>query len=269
MMDKRIIIKVVVIVLLMVGICDAAGCVKNRPACQAGKTNADPVETILKRLKQQISNLDSYQCRIEYLFDQPLFESKTLRTGVLYYQRTEKKSALRIDFQTLKQDDEKQQKYTEHFIFDGQWLTVIDYQIKTVKMHQLAEPNEPVDAFELASQNFPIIGFDRTEDLREQFEIKLVTQQETELSEFIQLHLKVKPTSVYKDDYKTADFWIDRASALPARITAVSTEGEIYQIKLLEPEVNKRIDKKVFEIRIPEGFTVEKRRLEKIKKKND
>lgn len=281
MMCKQIIIEAAVIILLTAGICHAAGCVKNRPrcqgektnpdppACQGEKTNPDPVETILKRLKRQILNLNCYQCRMEYLFTQPLFESKTLRTGVLYYQRTGKKSALRINFQTLKQDDEKQQKHIEQYIFDGQWLTRIDYQIKTVEMHQLAEPNEPVDAFELASRNFPIIGFVGTEDLREQFEIKLITQQESKPSEFIQLHLKVKPTSVYKDDYRTVDFWIDRASALPARIVAVSTEGEIYQIKLLEPEVNKGIDKKVFEIRIPEGFTVEERRLEKIEKKKD
>jgi outer membrane lipoprotein-sorting protein len=281
MMDKRIIIKVAVIILLTAGICHAAGCVKNRPSCQpektnpdppacrGEKTNPDPIETILRRLNCRISNLNRYQCRMEYLVTQPLFESKTLRTGVLYYQRTGKKSALRINFQTLKQDDEKQQKHIEHFIFDGQWLTIIDYQIKTVKMHQLAEPNDPVDAFELASRNFPIIGFVRTEDLREQFEIKLVEQKDDNSLDFIQLHLKVKPTSVYKDDYRTVDFWIDRASALPARIAAVSTEGEIYQIKLLEPEVNKGIDKKVFEIRIPEGFTVEERRLEKIEKKKD
>jgi len=261
-MDKKIITKAAVIVLLMAGICHAAGCVKNRPCCEPEKTNPDVVETILKRLNRRISNLNCYQCRIEYLFSQPLFESKTLRTGVLYYQRIGRKSALRINFQTLKQDDEKQRKHTEHFIFDGQWLTVIDYQIKTVKMYQLTEPNEPVDAFELVSRNFPIIGFAGTEDLRKQFEIKLITQTETQPSQFIQLHLKVKPNSVYKDDYTSIDFWIDRRTALPARIVAVSTEADIHQIKLLELKVNKRIDKEVFEVRIPEGFTVEKRKTQ-------
>ena len=257
-MDKRIITKVAVIILLTAGICPAAGCVKNRPSCQGEKTNPDPVETILRRLNRQISNLNCYQCRIEYLFTQPLFESKTFRTGTLYYKKAGKKSALRINFQTLKQDDEKSRKYIEQYIFDGQWLTVIDYQIKTVKIHQLAEPNEPVDAFELASQNFPIIGFAGTEDLKKQFEIELIKQAEGEPSQFIQLHLNVKPDSVYKDDYTSIDFWIDSKSALPARIVTVSTEGDIYQIKLLSPKVNKRIDKAVFKVRIPKGFTVEK-----------
>ncbi|GAI54121.1 unnamed protein product, partial [marine sediment metagenome] len=36
-------------------------------------------------------------------------------------------------------DDEDQRKYIEHYIFDGVWLTYIDYQIKQVKQYQQAE----------------------------------------------------------------------------------------------------------------------------------
>ena len=154
--------------------------------------------------------------------------------------------------------DEKEQKYVEQYIFDGVWLTHIDYQIKQVKLYQQAEPNEPVDAFELASQNFPIIGFSKVEDLKKEFEIKLVEQQEGEPENFIQLHLKVKPDSIYKDDYTSIDFWIDKKLNLPARIVAVSTEEDIYQIKFLKAKVNKKLNKKVFELKIPKGFTVEK-----------
>ena len=263
-MNKKIIMKVFFLLLGTMGTCWAGGCTKNLTASQPERADANSVETILKRLNQETAELKSYQCQIEYLFSQPLLESETLRKGVLYYQRFGEKTALRINFQILKQDDEEEQEYVEHYIFDGVWLTHIDYQIKEVKRYQQTEPNEPVDAFDLASQNFPIIGFTQASDLKKQFEIKLVEQEEGErtpvipaqagIQEFIQLHLKVKPDSIYKDDYTSIDFWIDKKLYLPAKIVAVSTEEDIYEIKLLNPKVNRGIDKKVFEFKIPKGF---------------
>ncbi len=127
-------------------------------------------------------------------------------------------------------------------------------------MHQLADPNdhkdanEPRDAFDLVSRNFPIIGFSKIKDLKKQFEIKLIEPQKDEPKNLVHLNLKVKPDSVYKDDYTYIDFWIDKKLGLPTKIVAISTEQDIYQIKLLRPKVNKRIDKKVFEFKIPRGF---------------
>ena len=263
----KIITKVTFILLAAINTCCAGGCTESLAAQSQEKVKTDPVEVILKQLKQETLELKSYQGQIEYLFSQPIFESQTLRKGVLYYQRSEGKSALRINFETLKQDDEEEQKYIEQYIFDGVWLTHIDYQIKEVKRYQQAEPNEPVDAFDLARRNFPIIGFSETEDLKKEFEIKLVEQEEGErtpvipakagIHEFIHLHLKVKPDSIYKDDYTSINFWIDKKIGLPAKIAAISTEEDIYEIKFLNAKVNDRIDKKVFEIKIPDGFGVE------------
>ena len=252
-MHKKIITKVVFIMLLTVGTCWAGGCGKNLAASQQGKETC-PVEAILKQLNEEALGLKSYQCRIEYLFSQPVLDSETLRKGVLYYAKSGEKSKLRINFQTLKQDDEKEQKYIEQYIFDGVWLTQIDYKIKQVKLYQQAEPNEPVDAFELASQNFPIIGFSKVEDLKKQFEVRLVGQQGGKSSGLIHLHLKVKPDSIYKDDYTSIDFWIDKKLHLPAKIIAATTEEDIYQIKFLKAKVNKKLNKKVFEMEIPKGF---------------
>jgi len=183
-----------------------------------------------------------------------------LKTGMFSI----RKSKLQINFQTLKQDDEKEQEYIEQYIFDGVWLTHIDYQIKEVKRRQLAEPNEPADGFELARRNFPIVGFGKAEDLKKEFEISLIEQRQQEhpsvipaeagIREFIGLHLKVKPGSIYKDDYTSIDFWIDKKINLPAKIVAVSTEEDVYEIILLDAKVNERIDKKVFEIKVPDGF---------------
>ena len=280
-MDKKIITNVVLILLAMVGTC-RAGCSTKKARTMTGDKQADAVEVVLKQLSLKTKQLKSYQCQVGYRFIQPLFESQTLRKGVLYYAKAGNKSKLRINFGTLKQDDEKEQKYREEFIFDGVWLMHINYQIEQVRIHQLAEPNKPVDAFELAGKNLPIVGFAKIEDLKKQFEIKLVEQgkgrtpvipaklvlSEVEgagIHDFIHLHLKVKPDSVYKDKYTSIDFWIDRKLGLPAKVVAVSTEPadvpsiekDSYQIELLKPKVNKRVDNKVFEFRIPRGFDKE------------
>ena len=248
-----VVVKVSFVLLGVVGTCWAGGCSENLAGSEQQK-EVCTIETVLKRLREETRQLKSYQAQIEYLVSQPLFESKTLRKGVFYYQKSEKGSSLRINFQILKQDDEQEQPYVQQYIFDGVWLTQIDHQIKEVKRYQQAEPNKPVDVFELASENFPVIGFGRIDELEKAFEIKLIAEEQAEPSEFIKLLLKVRPDSVYKDDYTSIDFWIDKRLNLPAKISAVSTEEDIYQVRLFDAIVNERIDEKVFDIEIPEGF---------------
>jgi len=253
-MSKKIITQVAVILLWTVSTCRAFGCTQSVAGCQPTAADANSVETILKQLKQKTAELKSYQGQVEYKFIQPLLESEALRKGVLYYARFGEQSKLRLNFETLRQDDEKEQKYIEQFIFDGVWLTHIDYQVKAVKRYELTEPNKPLDAFDVAGKNLPIIGFAKTDDLKKQFEVKLVEQQKDKPESSIQLHLKVKPDSIYKDDYLSIDFWIDKELGLPAKVIAVSTEEDLYEIKFLKPKLNKNINTKVFEYKIPKGF---------------
>jgi len=236
--------------------CSAMNMDRADVAAQSEAVDTNSVEAILTQLKQKTTNLTSYRAELEYRFKQPLLESETLRKGVLYYQKSDEKSMLRVNFQTLKQDDEKERKYSEHFIFDGIWLIRIDYQIKKAERRQLAEPNKPADPFELASRDLPVIGFTKIEDLKKQFEIKLVQQNKDEAKTSFHLHLKVKPDSTYKD-WPAIDLWIDKKSYLPAKIIALTTEEDIYEIKFLKPMVNKKIDAKVFKFDIPKDFTIE------------
>jgi outer membrane lipoprotein-sorting protein len=237
-------------IFVLVGLCVVASCAEILPANLPADANTDPLDNILKGLQNAAGNLKSYQCKVEYLFSQPVLESKTLKTGTLSYLKSDSQSKLRIDFDTLSQDEGPQQNYKDCYIFDGLWLTHIDYQIKQVQKRQLAEPNEPIDAFELAKRNFPIIGFGKTEDLKKQFDVNLVGDS----NGLIRLQMKVRPDSDYKDDYKSVDVWIEKTAMLPARIEAVSADGDVYEIKFLTPKVNQPIDKNVFEVTIPDGF---------------
>ena len=236
--------KMTIIAALVTGVCGLASCAEQSTG------DANYVSGVLDGLRQKTSQLRSYQCEVNYLFSQPVLESKTLRTGKLYYARLGNGSKLRINFDTLTQDENPQQKYGEQYIFDGQWLTHVDYQIKQVQKRQLAEANEQIDAFELAKRNFPLIGFDKTEDLKKEFDVN----QMGDSNQIVHLHMTVKPASIYKDDYKSVEVWIDKGLMLPARISAVSTEGDIYEISFIKPKVNEAIDEKVFDFTIPDGF---------------
>ena len=265
-MDTRMIATATTVVALSaIGICRAARD-PNEPACTmpVGTSQSacpqqqiepnDPVEAILNQLHGKTSELKSYEGMVEYKRIQPVLESESLRKGVLYFAKFGEKTRLRINFATLRHDDEKEQKYVEQFIFDGTWLTQIDYQIKAAKRYQLAEPNEPTDAFDLVSRNLPVVGFSKIQDLKKNFEIEMVEPQEDKGDDLTHLHLTVKPGSVHEDDYVYVDFWIDRKLGLPARVLALSTEEDIYEIRLLQPKVNRKIDAKVFDFEIPKGF---------------
>jgi outer membrane lipoprotein-sorting protein len=261
-MNKKI-IKVFFLLLGTMGTCWACASTKHLDIQQSQK-DANCVEVILEQLNKKTKELQSYEAQIQYKFSQPLLESQSLRKGMLYYVKKDEKSRLRINFETLKQDEEKQQKYIEQYIFDGIWLTHIDYQIRAVKRYELAEPNKPMDAFDLVGRNLPIIGFSKVQDLKKEFEIKIAEQQGDNVEDFIHLYLKVKPDSAYEDDYTSIDFWIDKELYLPMKIVATSTEEDIYEIEFLKPKINEKIGRKVFEFKILDGFSVE---IEKLKKK--
>ena len=260
--------------LLATGACWAAGHtgslgVHKRPA------RIDPVDAVLEQLNTKTREMMSYQCQIEHKYVQPLLESQAIRKGALYYMRSGGKSALRVNFETLQQEDEKEQKAIEQYIvldgtwlnhrdyeFKGIWLVHIDYRMEEAKYYQLAKPEDPnkaMDVFELASKNLPMLGFTKTEELKKQFEVELVEQKDVDAKDFTQVRLKVKPNSVYKDDFLSIDFWIDKKVGLPAKVRATKIEpeppyGDIEEIKFLKPKVNKDIEKKVFEFKIPKDF---------------
>jgi outer membrane lipoprotein-sorting protein len=226
------------------------------PSPQAAR-DPNALDTVLKNLQDKTVELKSYQVKMDYVFKQPLLESQQRRTGVLYYVKSDKKSDLRIDFRTLQQDEEKEQTYLQQYFFDGVWLWEVDSQLKTATHRQLAEPNKPLDALSLASKQMPVLGFSKIEDLRKQFEIELVAEPPAPSAPRQHLHLKVKPDSVYKDDYVAIDLWIDGKIGLPVQVKAVTPEEDVYEIKLTDPKVNAELDPKLFKVDIPRTFSVE------------
>ena len=253
--------KSMILALLIMGnTASANGRLESSTTISVGEATAETVDSILKRLCQKTSELKTYQCQIQYLVSQTVLEAETLSKGTLYCQTTGRKSKLRVNFETIKRDDGREQKHVLQYIFDGVWLTVIDYQLEQVTKRQVAEPNEADDVWEFVGRYFPVIAFRKIEDLRRQFEMSLVEDSRIETDRFARLHLEVKPDSVYREDYISIELWIDKTVYLPHKIIAVSTEPEgafekdIYQISFQKHKVNKKLKKGVFELNVPRRF---------------
>jgi hypothetical protein len=221
------------------------------------------LEGVLDALRKQTESLGSYQAKIKYLFiqDPELLDSRTLRTGALYYQKSPK-SQIRIQFDTFKQEATKEEKRLEQFFFDGVWLTRIDHILKKADLYQKARPDKPMNVFEFLNTSFPIVGFAKTENLSKDFTITLVAETRTDPNQPVHLLLVTRSESRFAEQYKKIDFWIEAKQVLPKRILTASTEGDIYDISFVDAVVNKTIDPAVFVPAIPEGFTQNKQPLD-------
>ncbi len=249
---------VIWIAALFVGLAAGPSCGADAPSAGPARQAApepNALDKVLQSLQDRATELKTYRVNMDYVFKQPLLESQQRRTGALYYAKFDNRSSLRIDFQTLQQDEDKPQAYRQQYLFDGVWLLEVDYQLESATRRQLAEPNQPLDAFSLASKHVPVLGFSKVEDLRQQFGIALVAEPPGQPAPRQHLHLKVKPDSVYKDDYTSIDFWIDRQTGLPAEVRAVTPEEDVYEIKLTDPKVNMELDRKLFQVDIPSRFS--------------
>ncbi|MDO8303836.1 MAG: hypothetical protein Q7T18_11400, partial [Sedimentisphaerales bacterium] len=136
---------------------------------QAAKATPDSneVDAILARLDQKSRQTKTYEAKIVYLYKQPTLESELLRSGMIYYVNNDTSSKLRINFTSLRQDNESVPKYREEYFFDGVTLTRVDHKLKQVEYRQLADANKPLNAFDLAGRYLPIVGFTKTDTLRD------------------------------------------------------------------------------------------------------
>jgi outer membrane lipoprotein-sorting protein len=232
---------------------------------------ADPaLESLLQKINEAAKTIQSCRTTLEYLVIQEpeLLNSRTLRKGTLYYQRTDKRSKLRLNFDSTKQDDGEELKGTEQYLFDGVWLTKIDYAQRQIDQYQQAPVDKPADVFDYISHHFPIVGFTGSDILYKQF----IIQQIPPAAEEKQSHhllLKVRPDSVYKDDYTQIDLWVDSASFLPQRMLSLTIQGDIYDIRLSKMELNKSIPAKIFDIETPADFSKNIRTLDQKPKGKD
>lgn len=226
------------------------------PAVAPAETEADPLKDILARLGQNAAKLVSCTSNIDYLViqDPDLLDAHALRKGNMYYLKTDERSYIRINFETLRQDDFDEEKRPEVYLFDGVWLTKVDYALEQMDRYQQAPEDKPLDALTFLSHHFPLVGFSGGEQLQTEFDIRLGDSSTDDDPNMIRLHLDVRKESRYSKDYKAIDFWIDSTRYLPRRVRALSTQGDIYDIRFVDIRTNLKLEKEAFKIDIPAHF---------------
>jgi outer membrane lipoprotein-sorting protein len=213
--------------------------------------DVNKIDAILAKLDQKSREIKTYETKIVYLRKEPVLESETLRSGMLYYINDEKSSKLRINFTKQLQDNEPVPNYREEYLFDGVNLTRADYRQKNVEYRQLTDANKPLNAFDLASRYLPMVGFTKADKLRGDFEISLAAGS----ANTDELLLKTKPGSQYLKDYAQIRFWIDKSSSMPVRMEATSPQDDISDIRLENARSNKPLSKNIFSIEVPADFS--------------
>ncbi|OQY05166.1 MAG: hypothetical protein B6I25_05980 [Planctomycetales bacterium 4572_13] len=249
----------------------ASGCSKSQnkslqpttPNKQTPEQSNGEIAEILSKMHDATKQLKSCQAKLSYLFiqDPDLLDSKTLRNGVLYYQKDDMHSRLRIRFDDIKQEDFEPEICRQEYLFDGVWLTRIDYKLKQIDLYQKAPEDKPIDVFELISNNFPLIGFSNIDRLKEDFDVCL-PEKSGGSDKSITLLLSVKKGSKYEKEYKKINFRLSRDSYMPKQITACSSQGDIHDIQFKELQINKKLKKAVFTIETPSDFRKNVVRLE-------
>jgi len=253
----RVIMKKIVIIAAMVF---TAFLYAQEPACCSKTAEGDicaDASKLMKAVAEKGQKLQSFSSNIMYSLteDPDIFETTTVYTGTFRYLKTEKRQYAMIDFTTRQEDELPQEKYQQRYIFDGVWLTRIDYQLKQVNRDQVAAEDKPEDVFKLISKDFPLIGFSGVDTLSGCYEIAIAAQAQGDKGVCrLTLTPKEKPDSEVK--YSDIQFGIDSGTLLPKSIRAVSAaDNSICNIELDGAAVDTKIDEKLFELTIPEGFT--------------
>jgi outer membrane lipoprotein-sorting protein len=241
-----------------------------QPSSCEQKTDVQPdekLQNILAKIVDATRHLQTCQARLSYLFiqDPELLASRTLRTGMLFYTNGGEQSRLRIQFVDLKQDDFEPEQRREEYLFDGVWLTRIDFKLKQIDRFQQAPEDKPIDVFDLVSHNFPLVGFSETEKLQNEFDISL-KDKESDPNKPVCLLLKVKKDSKFHKEYEKIDFWIDPATYLPHRLLAYAVGGDLYDITFSDVQTNKKLENSVFTVETPADF---RKNIEPLKDPND
>lgn len=267
---------IIVLAAVLCGVCTGAEkpcCAHENPAKETsvspGDTQQDSnaaIEEILSKMNTAAKKLESFQAKLSYLViqDPDLLNSSTLQNGVLYYQKTDSGSKLRIRFDDMKQDDFEPVEQREEYLFDGVWLTRINYKLQQVDIYQQAPQDKPIGVFELISHNFPLIGFSNINAIKNDFEISLAPKT-GDPNEFACLLLKVKKDSEFMKDYEKINIWLDKDLYLPEKIAAYTRQGDEHYIEFKDMKMNKKLENAVFDVETPPDF---RKNIEPLKKES-
>ena len=106
-----------------------------------------------------------------------------------------------------------------------------------------------------------MVGFTDPEKLEQEFLISIVSEP-SDPNALWHLLMKVREDSIYKEDYTEIEVWVNNQSWMPIHLIARSVQGDLYDLKWHNIQINKTIPKDIFKIEIPAHFRKNRHPLE-------
>lgn len=213
------------------------------PAPIAVPAHADPeIDALLDRLEGADVDLDAFTARIVHRTDDELLGESVLRTGRLLYARfgAGGERALGFLFEATITDGRRRED-RRRYVFRGPWLVEVDPERKLFIKRQIADPGRPFDPMRLGEGPFPLpIGQPKSEVLR-RFEVsRAVLPTEGVLARLAErgpvegLRLVPREGEPTGDQFRSLEFFIDRATSLPVGVAVTERDGDRQSARLDE-----------------------------------
>ena len=225
------------------------------------------VISVLEKIEVTCAKLDSFTADMNYVVLQPLIDTKSVRTGKLFYVTDDNSVLAKIYFDSLAEidlmDDEAEPEplhFDESYYFDGLWVVRSNALTKTVQRWEVSEDRQNREAFRLGRGPFPLPFAIKKDDVLKYFEVESVNDKADKSEQAVTVHLKLKPQadSSYAEDYKQVDLWVSAETYLPVKIKYVKQDYEQNTVTWSNIKTGETVDKDIFEMpKTPKGWTEE------------
>jgi hypothetical protein len=232
---------------------------KSLPATQPAPAPAEDQQpspealALLEKLEAAGDKFATIAADVTYTVENRKLGDRERRTGeMLFVNRTEEKPVrLIFDFETYQLTLGQPIAQRVKYVFDGQWMHVLKYKIKSLAHYQVVAEGEDADPMKIGEGPIPLpIGQDTDEVL------KLLFPQTPPAGEDAPDntdYLRLTPLAEKRDqvNFVALEIWISRDSGLPVKIRA-EEKGKIFKtLELSDIETAAEVDESLFEVAKP------------------
>ncbi|MCD4825840.1 MAG: hypothetical protein K8S55_14705, partial [Phycisphaerae bacterium] len=219
---------------------------------------------ILDKLEAAGKKYTTLRADVNYNVVSRLTGDEETRTGRVAYQRKTKKqpAKFRISFDKLRLGKGKWTKNKVAYIFDGHWLIIAKYKIKSMTRIQLAPPDKQIEPLKIGKGPFPIPFGQKADDILKYLE---VTTKKSTLPG--QEYLKFVPRKKHKKsvNFTRMEMWVDAKTFLPKRVVTRNANKEIVTTDFSNIKTKAKIDPSLFKMEKPAGWSLTVEPLKKSK----
>ncbi len=221
------------------------------------------INDVLDKLERAGAQIKTLQANVKHELYQMIPDDRQTKLGFIRYRAaTDGKNArFMIFFDTLIHDNLKLHR-KEYFCFNGYWLREIREQTKTVIDREIVSPDEKINPFKLGEGPFPLPFGQSKKEILDNFDVKLVHNDEHSIANTIHLILIPKAKSKFNKKYKRIEFWIDNKLNLPVKVVALDRHSNLITVRFDKIKVNIKLTDNQLWVPVPKGYAYQKEPIE-------